>query len=671
VNSPNTSKSSIGSRRQVGLAVAALVAAALLPYLNALRCGFVFDDQLLVVHHPTVTGPFAPLQVLAAPYWQAIQEALLWRPVTTASLALDWHLGGGSPAFFHAVNLLLHAGVTLLWAWLVLRIGRRPALAIAAGLLFAIHPLHTEAVTWISGRAELLAGAFALAALHLAWSKHRWLALPAILLAVGAKESAAALPLVLLFMSWAYRGKRDEAPPWALGMAAFAPVLVYVVVRRAVLGTWSGPSPDPMDNPMVGLGFFTRLPTALDAAGRYIALLLWPARLSVDYSAPVLTVVRGISPLNVLGLLASAGLVYLAIRRRGEPEGWGAAFAVLTFALASNIPIVIGTIFAERLLYLPSAGLLLVAASGGFAVARRGVPVRALQALLVVLLIVGAARTWVRNRDYVDEATMYAAGVRATPNSPKMRFNHALALNRQGRHEEAVREGIEAIRLNPASREARDVVACSLDSLGRGEEAIRFLRRVTVEDPRDRVARRKLIALLERSGRVDGVDSIASAGMRDDPDEPEWVGRAAKAAQDRRDYPRAVTLWREALRRSADAVDVPLYLAFCLYKTGDMAGARDAYREALRRSPESAAAANGLAWALLETGGSVTEAIRYAEMATQKDPRSASGFDTLARAYEAAGRCPDAIRAEEQASQLDPTNAGYRSRVIEIRARCR
>lgn len=649
----------------------ALLAAALLPYLNALRCGFVFDDQLLVVRHTAVTGPFAPLRILAAPYWQAIQEALLWRPVTTFSFALDWHLGGGSPAYFHAVNLLLHAAVTVLWAWLVLRIGRRPTLALVAGLLFAVHPLHTEAVTWISGRAELLAAAFGLAALHLAWSRRPWLALPAILLAVGAKESAAVLPLVLLFMTWAYRGKREEAPPWTLGIAAFAPVLIYMVVRRSVLGTWSGPSPDPMDNPMVGLGFFTRLPTALDAAGRYAALLLWPARLSVDYSAPVLTVVRSISLRNLLGLVTCAGLVYLAIRRRGAPEGWGAAFALLTFALASNVPIVIGTIFAERLLYLPSAGLLLVAAAGGFAVARRGAPDRVVQALLVVLLIAGAARTWARNHDYVDEATMYAAGSRATPNSPKMRFNHALALNRQGRHEEAVREGIEAIKLNPASREARDVVACSLDSLGRGEEAIRFLRGVVVEDPGDRVARRKLIVLLEKRGRIDSVDSVASAGMRDDPDAPEWVGRAAKAAQDRRDYARAVTLWRQALVRSADAVDVPLYLAFCLYKTGDMVGARDAYREALRRSPESSAAANGLAWALLETGGAVTEAIHYAEMATQKDPRSSSGFDTLARAYEAAGRCADAVRAEERAMELDPANAGYRARVAEIRARCR
>ena len=252
-----------------------------------------------------------------------------------------------------------------------------------------------------------------------------------------------------------------------------------------------------------------------------------------------------------------------------------------------------------------------------------------------------------------------------------MRYNHALALNRKGEYEAAVREGIEAIRLNPSSRESREVVASSLDSLGRGDEAIRFLRKVLVEDPRDRVSRRKLIGMLEKRGLLDGVDSIAAAGMRDDPDAPEWTGRAAKAAQDRRDYPRAIGLWRDAVKRSPDTVDAPLYLAFCLYKTGDMPGARDAYREALRRDPQSPAAANGLAWAILETGGSVDEAIRYAELSTEQAPGSASGFDTLARAYEAAGRCADALRAEARAGELDPANASYRQRLAEIRANCR
>lgn len=667
-NALSPARSPVASR----LLMAILIAASILPFLNGLTGDFVFDDEWLVAEHPAVQGPFDLGKILTAQYWGDVQGALLWRPVTTLSFAVDRAIGGGGVIWFHMVNILIHAAVTILWFGLIRRLSGRANLAFVAAILFAVHPVHTEAVTWIAGRAELLAAFYALAAIHLAIDgspRRRWLALPLVILAVGSKESAAALPPILLFLAWAFRG-RTGAPSYKIGLAAFAPVLLYALLRRAVLGTWSGPQPDPMDNPMIGIGFFGRLPTVLDAAGRYIAILIWPARLSVDYSAPVLGIVRGITPHLLLGIAAVGLLCYLAIRRRSEPDGWGSAFALLSFGLTSNLVVVIGTIFAERLLYLPSAGLLLVAAAGGVALRSR-VPPRILQALLVAILIASAARTWIRNADYRDTISLYRAGARATPESPKMRYNLALELNRSGSHEEALREAHEAIRLNPSSRESREIVATSLDTLGRTDEAIRFLSDASAADPGDRAARRRLIVLLEREKRWDEAYAAAAMGMRLDPQEPEWVGRAAKIAQQTGDFARAIPLWREAVARSRETVDAPLYLAYCLMRTGDMAGAREAYAETLRRQPDLAAAANGLAWSILEMGGPPAEAVRHAEAASAKDPENPSYFDTLARAYLAAGRCEDARRAVELAIALAPANATYGARLAEIDARCR
>lgn len=648
-----------------------LVVASILPFINGLSGDFVFDDEWLVAEHPAVQGPFNLGRILTAQYWGEVQGALLWRPATTLSFAIDRAIGGGV-VWFHLVNVLLHAAVTVSWFGLILRLSKRRYLAFAAAILFAVHPIHTEAVTWIAGRAELLAAFFSLAAIYLGTDPRplrRWLVIPLVLLAVGSKESAAAIPPILLFLAWAFR-RSEKAPSYRLGLVAFAPVLLYLALRRIVLGTWGGPQPDPMDNPMIGLGFVGRLPTVIDAAGRYVALLIWPARLSVDYSAPVLGIVRGITAHLMLGIAAISLLVYLAIRRPNRPEGWGAAFALLSFGLTSNLLVVIGTIFAERLLYLPSAGLLLVAATAGMAL-RRWIPARILQGLLVAILIACAARTWVRNADYRDTVSLYRAGVRATPESPKMRYNLALELNRQGSHEEALREAREAIRLNPSSRESREIVATSLDTLGRSDEAIRFLSDATATDPGDRPARRRLIVLLEREGRLEEAFAAAAMGMRLDPQEPEWVGRAAKIAQEGGDFPRAIPLWREAVTRSRDTVDAPLYLAYCLMRTGDMPGARDAYAETLRRQPDLASAANGLAWTILETNGPVAEAIRHAEAASAREPQNPSYLDTLARAYLLAGRCEDARRAVARAIELAPAAASYRARLSEIDARCR
>jgi tetratricopeptide (TPR) repeat protein len=663
-----------------------LLFCSLAPYVNALRAGFVFDDQMLVVQPLAKAGPFDPIAILTAPYWVLFPEGLLWRPITSLTLNLDWRIGGGGPFSFHLVNLALHAAVTALWFLLVRRLIRRESLALVAALLFAVHPLHTEAVTWVSGRAELLAAGFGLGALlaaQAASGRARWWTPVLALLAVGSKESAAAVPILIFYTRWAFDRRNLRRDSGILG-ASLGAVLLYAVLRRAVLGTWAGPVPDAMDNPMTGLGFFSRLPTALDVAGRYLALVLWPIRLSFDYSTPVLNVLRGVTPHLLLGLLALACLLYLGWRRARAAAGWGAGWTLLTFAPASNFFVVIGTIMGERLVYFPSAGLLLVLAAAGVALeqrlaARSGSrarlrtigPVRRAAArlgpvVLALVLLGCGARTWLRNRDYRDELTTMQAGARAAPESPKMRYNYALQLNRAGRHDESLREAAEALRLNPASREARDVMASSLELSSRQDEAIAFLLRELPRDPKDRASRRRLVELLEIRGQRARADSVLEAGVREDPGEVEWFVRAATLAQDAGEFARAAELWRRALKLAPNAADAPLRLAYCLLSIGDAAAARDVYAELLRRAPDSAEAANGLAWSLLETRGDPADAVRWAERATSASA-IAPYFDTLARAYLAAGRKADAVSAATRAVTLDPDDPVHQALLREAR----
>jgi protein O-mannosyl-transferase len=684
--SPDPAQAAQAVKRRIRIGFFLLLALAILPHLNALRGGFDFDDIGLVVRHPAVQGPFHPWTILTANYWSSIKEALLWRPVTTFSFAADHLIAGQSPLWPHLVNVLLHAAVTLLWAQLIRRITGRDVLALAAGLLFAVHPLHTEAVTWISGRAELLAAGFSLAAVHLALSNSgrvRWLSLGAVLLAVGSKESATVLPVLLLYLTWVLEAGRSKEPvpagerasatppPVALGLAAIAPILFYLVCRRFVLGTWLGPHPQPSDNPLVGAGFFTRLPTVLDTAGRSIGLLVWPARLSLDYSAPVLTLVHGVTPYLLLGLAGTAGLIYLALGRRRAPEGWGAGFAILAFALTSNLLYVIGTIFGERLLYLPSAGLLLVATAGAFAAAARFPRARrGLQLLLVAAVLAGSVRTWIRNEDFRSEAVLYRAEVRHQPLSPKMRYNSATLANLEGRYEDAVQEAKEAIRLDPSSRGPREILAAALEKLGRTEQAINFLTYVVRTDPGDWKARQALIRIFDGSGATARGDSLALAGLSQASDSPETITIAARRAQGRGDVVHAIDLWRRVLELLPDDPEATLSSGYCLLRLGDAAGAREAYSKALRLAPGWPDAANGLAWALLDSGGSPSEAARLAETAVRGSPVGPF-FDTLARALLADGKCEQARTASERAISLDPANAGYKQRLEEIEERCK
>jgi tetratricopeptide (TPR) repeat protein len=676
----------------VRLAVVLLLALSLLPFANALRGGYVFDDHVLIERPLSSAGGTSPLRALVSPYWVMVPEARLWRPVASATLAADWLLGGGRPALFHLVNILLHAGVTVLLFFWLKRVADRPGVALAAASLFAVHPMHTEAVTWISGRAELLAAGFALAALLLSLARRpslAWLTPLAVLFAVGSKESAATLPLILLYTRWGITA-RERRPAWGPLVASFGSVLLYLAFRRWVIGTWSGPLPEPMDNPMTGLGLFQRLPTVLAVAGRYVWLFLWPGRLSVDYSAPVLGIVRGGNLYLLLGVLVLAALLILAIRGRGRTVGWGAGFALLTFVLVSNLPVVIGTIMAERLLYLPSAGLILVAvaaiASSGPhspAVTRRETRtglaaraesrtgVRAIPLLLLgAVILAWGARTWIRNEDYRNDLALFTAALRTAPESPKVRANLALHLNKAGRHEEAIAQARQALRLNPTIRDARDILASSLELLGRPAEAIDFLLPETAQDPADRVSRRRLVELLQIAGRRTEADSILESGRQLDGGEVEWTVRAAQSAQEKGDLPRAIALWKDVLRRVPNASDAPLRLAFCQLQAGDALAAGETYAALLKLFPDSEDGANGLAWCLLETGGPVEDAVRLAESAVGR--RAVAPYlDTLARAYLEAGRCDDARRVARKTVELAPSESAYQARLAEIDRRCR
>ncbi|HEV7590647.1 MAG TPA: hypothetical protein VGO40_21235, partial [Longimicrobium sp.] len=153
-------------RRRLPLALLAGVALlAVLVYANALKNGVAIDDEYIVLRNPAVRGFSHLHDLLLGPYWP--QSTELYRPVTLVSFAVDWALTGGSIAWMHAVNVLLHAAAAALVALLVWRLRGGATAAACAGAVFAVHPVHVEAVANLVGRAELLATVLVLAALHL------------------------------------------------------------------------------------------------------------------------------------------------------------------------------------------------------------------------------------------------------------------------------------------------------------------------------------------------------------------------------------------------------------------------------------------------------------------------------------------------------------------------
>jgi hypothetical protein len=198
-------------RRWLPAALVALLAAAV--FAHTLPFDFVYDDVPVILRNEHLHSLAAWREILAGPWW----SSGLYRPLTSLTFAINWAMGGGSPWPFHLTNVLAHAAASVL----VLLLAKRllpPAAALAAALLFAVHPVHVEAVANLVGRAEVLATLFTVAAalLYLEWGERPTPlrgagVLLLVLLGLGSKESAFAAPALLLVVDWAAARRGGEA----------------------------------------------------------------------------------------------------------------------------------------------------------------------------------------------------------------------------------------------------------------------------------------------------------------------------------------------------------------------------------------------------------------------------------------------------------------------------
>jgi hypothetical protein len=407
-----------GRRSAVAVAVAA---AALVAYHNALGAGFVLDDYHFILEH-------RELGIAAIPrlFWRAYASggADFYRPLTTATFAIDRSIFGLWAPAYHAHNLAWHIAASLLVGALLARVphigGRAATLA---ALVFALHPIHTEAVTGVVGRSELMATTFVLAGCALQLDGRRAWAAVAYLLALLSKESGVMLPLLAILLDGQLR-------PWPAAWRrawTFAPALaIYLLLRvHALAGATLPPTAEYFRVATPAEAFWT----AVDVLGRDVRLLVWPHPLAADYSYPALPLSPGIGSARTLCTVAAIALVTtLAIVRRRKPPrlDLGLGWFALAILPVSNLVVHIGVLMAERLLYLPSVGLSLVAGVGWQWLSERVRPPLATGAALAALVSL-ASLTMVRNVDWQTPLALWRDSVAKQPRSALAHANLALS----------------------------------------------------------------------------------------------------------------------------------------------------------------------------------------------------------------------------------------------------
>jgi protein O-mannosyl-transferase len=518
----------MGFRRMTDrIRIELLLAAALLVYVNALPNGFTFDDGFYILESHAVktfslTGFFQPTPVNN-----------IFRPLTFATFAVNWLLGGAHPFGYHLVNVLLHAAVTLL-LYLVLRtlleaVSGAETISFAAALLFAVHPIHTEAVASIVGRAELLAAGFLLGAWLLHLRDHPAWALGCFALALLSKESAVVfLPLVLAGDYARQKFKPFSRYGWIVGFT-----VLYVGLLWKVQGGRFEKGPYTfLDNPLANLPAILRILNALRIAWKYIYLQAYPATLSYDYSYNAILLYANLRHTLPYAILAALVILMWAWAAWAKRTTWMLAGAIYmaAFAATANILVSTGTIMGERLAYLPSAGFCLLVTAVWFELGKR----KQLAGWVLLGVIVAALgiRTLVRNPNWKDNFTLFFKDLSAVPGSARAHKNLGDEYLHRGQAEEAVKQYQTAVRIYTNFPEAIENYGLAEARLGNKPEARRLLEdalsQTSKTSPYYDVVKVNLARYLMVLGEADEASKLLNEAIANSPSYAlGWSSRAA------------------------------------------------------------------------------------------------------------------------------------------------
>ena len=653
------------------LPVCVMTSAGILAYANTFSVPFLFDDEEAIAQNESIRSLWPISKVMSGPP----RTTVAGRPILNLTLAINFRISRLKVWSYHVFNLSVHILAALVLLGVVrrtLELGKfgsaSAPLASAVALIWLVHPLQTESVTYIIQRAESLTGLFYLLTLYcfirgLSSAHSRWWhagAAAACGLGMGTKEVMVTAPLMVMvydrvFVSSSFKDLLRRRWGVYAGLAA-----TWVLLAALMLPGPRGESAG------FHLRYFGPVEYAITQCRAivvyYLRLAFWPDQLVLDYGWPVVTSARHVLfPALVLAGLFLATIV--AFRYRPGLGFLGAWFFLILAPTSSVVPV--ADTIVEHRMYLPLAAVVTLVVLAGYGVLvlviRRGALRLVIGGVLVTMVAVSLAyATFDRNRDYRSPLTIWTDTLRKRPLNPRVYNNLANALEKQGKLEQAVELYHKSLRLLPDSKEPKYNLARLHNSRGvalekekKVDDAIAQYREALRLRPDYYAAHYNLADALASQGKyTEAVDSFFKA-LKLRPADVRAHYRTALCLFQLKRTDEAVGHLREVVQLRPQDGKLRQNVAEILAGWGQIEQAVAEYRQAMRLEPDWAEPVNNLAW-LLATHPDARfrngpEAVRLAKRACDITGHKAFWtLDTLAAAYAEAGDFPEAIRTAQK-----------------------
>jgi tetratricopeptide (TPR) repeat protein len=617
-------------------------------YSPALRGGFVFDDDSLIIHNRLIHAGDGLYR-----FWFTTQAPDYW-PLTSTLWWLEWHTWGNHAPGYHAISVLLHA-VNVILIWLILRRLKIPGGWFAAAI-FAIHPVNAATVAWISEQKNTLSTFFYAIAilLYLGFDENRRrssyiFSLTAFLLALLSKTGVVMLPVVLLLCAWWLHGRLRRLD-WLRTIPLFLLSLVSGLAtiwfqHHRAMGTQATQT----------MSFAARLATAGYIPWFYLYKALLPVDLTVIYPKWVIDPSSWASYVPGIILIGSLAVFWWKRETWGRPWLFGLGYFLITL-----FP-VLGFFdqsfhryswVADHWQYLSIIGVIALVVAGGERITRRiSAPVRCV-GVVAILAVLGVG-TWRRSGVYADEETLWRDNIAKNPKAWLAYSNLGDSLSHAGRFPEASEQYEQALQINPDYAEAHSNLGVVLFREGKIQDAIQQYEQAIRINPDFPGAHCNLGIAWLQTGRIAGAITQYQQALRSTPDYTEAYYDMGNAFLQTGKLPDAIEQYQLALHIDPDYADAHNNLGKALLASGRTTEAIEHFEQVLRINPASAEAYNNLG-AVLVRLGKPDDAITHYEKALQIRPDYVDAHFNLGLALEKSGHTPEAIAQYEQTLQLRP-----------------
>lgn len=651
------------------LAAGLIVLAGMAAFGNSFSGSFVFDDHTSIIDNPSIRRLWPIWPVLSPP---ANGETVGGRPLLNLSFAVNYALDGLKTRGFHAVNLAIHILNGLFLLGIVRRTLRLPTVssrlggaslgpAFVAALLWTVHPLQTESVTYIAQRAESLAGWFFLLVMYCVVRglesdrPARWYMAAVIgcWLGVAVKETVAVAPLVVLLYDrtfWSGSFCDSLRKRWGL----YAGLVVgWILVAGLV---FSSPTPVRYE----GLTVPDPWSYARSQPGvilYYLRLSLWPDPLCLDYDWPIAQTWMSIVPgMLAIGLLLGATVIGLMGRR-----GWGFLGAWFFLILSpTSIVVPLQQLAFEHRMYLPLAAVVTMVVIGVYVAGQnladrigRGYRVATVVVLVTTAAVMLGVLTFRRNKVYRDEVLIWQDTLAKAPHNARAYYNLGVLNSKAGRWMKAVEYYQQTIRIQPDYAAAHGNLGIALANGDQLRDARDHYERALKINPDSVTIHNNLGTLLGQLGRNQEAKEHFQRAIELKPDYAEAYYNLATACAVSGDLNDAIMHYQQALRIQPEYLLAHNNLAILLAKVGRIDEAIGHHRESLQIKPDFAKAHNDWAMALI-LAGRIEEAIDHYQQAISIDPGSFSAEFALSQILTQVGRYREAIEHGRRAVGLMP-----------------